>query len=199
MQEKWFVPASDFRNRKLWSDVLPCWLRLLRKYESATAAIDPDLAYWHGEQALTGLLATAASEAKGWGLQEFCASNKRSKKVNCHGDLWFGRGDASVTVEAKMCWRPGEKPQEKLKAAARKLKQLESGGAEEQWIALCYVVPCYKDPKAKARGSGDLRELDQWAQSCGIATALHLSQSKITSWRKRSYPGVLLLAKECTR
>src|SRR5262245_48235037 len=69
MQNREIVPES-FGYASVWSDVLASWLQFLERYEVASKEA-PDLAYWHVEQSLTGLLGAAAWSERGWSLEAF--------------------------------------------------------------------------------------------------------------------------------
>ena len=85
---------DEFPSRPFWVAVVRDWLRLLGDYEHAVPS-DADLAYWHGERPLTGLLGVAAWQIGGWSLEEFCADRKRKDSDETgkgRGDLWLGWG-----------------------------------------------------------------------------------------------------------
>jgi len=55
-----------------------------------------DIAYWYGERAISGLLASAAWMVRdGWSLEEFTGQRKKGRRKNASGkgDLWLGVGN----------------------------------------------------------------------------------------------------------
>ena len=85
------------------------WLQLLKTYETyeTKSDDDSDLAYWHGERPLTGLLAAAAWKISGWSLEEFGVRRKgpnsdHATEGRC--DLQWGLQESQTTVEAKIAW-----------------------------------------------------------------------------------------------
>lgn len=111
-----------------------------------------DIAYWYGERALTGLLASASWMVRdGWSLEEFTGQRKKGRRKNCSGkgDLWLGVGKNSYTMEAKVAWptqlRDVNKWKttvaKKLSKAGSQLNALDKPYRAGKPIAICYVVP----------------------------------------------------------
>jgi hypothetical protein len=195
-----YVPAQGFVNRTFWSELLDGWLRLVSRYESR-AGLEQDFSYWYNESPLTGLLGAAAWALKdGWSLQEFRAKRRGpSGKYLGRADLWVGCGTFGVTVEAKLCWverSPADAQVRNCLTAARgQLQALKETYRVGEPFSVCYVVPWYKGKDSKDIGRKALRELEKWSRKEKMATALHISD-KATEWRKREYPGVLLVARQ---
>lgn len=187
-------------QRQVWAKVLPAWKSLLRLHEERSFEENKsyDFAYWHGEEALTGMLAAAACKIGGWGLVEFNAANKRTKHEKCHGDIWFGYQGTSVTAECKICWRPMESPTEKLKESEKQFKRFdESTLLNTSLASICYVVPC-RTTKGKRTGISDLKTIFQKhrKRSSTVAAVLYISRQKAGAvWHGDEYPGVVLLAR----
>ena len=196
-----FIPES-FTNKTLWKDVLTCWLRFQVTYEKDV----DDVSYWHSEQALNGLLGAAVWGVKGWSLEEFSAGRgRRATKSNGRGDLWFGRGEEKVTVEAKICWidesvgNPEKQLLRTLRESQHQLEELEQDCKFGQLVSVSYVVPWFSKPKRKASGINALEILEQYSRSQGMATAKHVATIQDIEDKGRKYPGVLLVVKDQSR
>lgn len=180
------------------------WLELLHRYESGSGD-DFDVAYWHGERPLTGLLGAAAWMLQdGWSLEEFSTKRRfESHKSLGRGDLWFGRGKENSTVEAKIYWAGETIPTakkylvERLDEAAAQLRSIGKKNRNGSAVSLCFVVPWYDAPKGKTRGIDALTKLEQWARDKSLTTAKHIAaaNARITS-KGSEYPGVLLVARQ---
>jgi len=196
--------ADSFTQRSLWNDVLMQWLELLKRYESGSGD-DFDVAYWHGERPLTGLLGAAAWMLQdGWSLEEFSTKRKfESYKIHGRGDLWFGRDKENSTVEAKIYWA-GETIGtakkyllERLDEAAAQLRSLKKNNRNGDPVSVCFVVPWYDAPKGKTRGLETLAKLEKWAREESLTTAKHIAAANACITSKGSeYPGVLLVARQ---
>ncbi len=89
-----------------WKRLVEAWGDFLDRYEMLSRP-DLDVGYWHREESLTGLLASAAWKSGGAGLVEFSTERTRmlpEESGTGYGDayLWIGR--QWYTVEAKLCW-----------------------------------------------------------------------------------------------
>jgi len=187
----------------MWIELLDGWLSLVRSYENRTGFAQ-DFSYWYNESPLTGLLGAAAWKLKdGWSLQEFRAKRRGpSGKFVGRADLWVGCGATGATVEAKLLWVEGsladaQRDLMKCLAAAREqLQALKGTYRVGEPFSVCYVVPWYAGVDSKDEGRRALSELERWSrEDKRMATAIHRSD-KATEWRKREYPGVLLVAKQ---
>lgn len=90
-----------------WASLIDAWGRLLDQYEKFTNNTDHDVAYWHGENAVTASLASAAWQNGGAGLVEFDTMRQRlipTETGEGRGDAWLRVGEQWYTVEAKLCW-----------------------------------------------------------------------------------------------
>lgn len=135
------------------------WIQLLEKFaEMLDEYYDPrdpdDVAYWYGEQCLTGLLASAAwslRSRKGWALVEILETGKKRKERQV--DMWLGIDKdkkASFTVEAKSHPPTGGDPGKSVQsisteimAALEQLKKIPKKN-NYRWglpAAVCYIVP----------------------------------------------------------
>jgi hypothetical protein len=196
-----YVPPG-FGNRTLWSELLDGWLRLATRYENGVG-LEQDFSYWYNESPLTGLRAAAVWELKdGWSLQEFRAKRRGlSGKFLGRADLWVGCGASGATVEAKLCWVESSLVDAQrdlrgfLAAARAQLRALTKTNRVGEPFSVCYVVPWYKGEVGKDEGINALTELEKWLRTESMATAIHISD-KATKWRKREYPGVLLVARQ---
>lgn len=194
---------EQFPQRQFWTDLLNQWLGLLQRYESDKS----DVAYWHGERPLTGLLGAAGwMLPDGWSLEEFSTKRKsKSGKGTGRGDLWIGRGDYEATVEAKIYWVGGtistarDDVLKRLNEAAVQLRAVNKKNRAGDPVSVCYVVPWYDAPEGKDRGVLAINELEIWARGESLATAKHFAASGVRTKSKGSeYPGVLLVARKET-
>lgn len=127
--------------------VLKQFFRCLKEYE------DPkDIAYWYGERALTGLLASASWMTRtGWSLEEFTGLRRKSRRKNGSGkgDLWLGVGGKEYTIEAKVTWPTQVSNVSLWKTTVNKKLSRASGQLDAlahiyrcgKPLAVCYVVP----------------------------------------------------------
>jgi hypothetical protein len=133
---------------KEWVDLLKGFKKYLDRYRGDS----DDVAYWYGERALSGFLASVpwAAWAEGWSLEEFTGLRKDRKKQDRNpgkGDLWIGIGEKEFTVEAKVAWSNGpilttiNDVRNKLKEAKRQLDALDTKYRVGFPAAVCYVVP----------------------------------------------------------
>lgn len=147
MQKAEKLSAAYFPKRQIykeWVDLLKGFKKYLDWYKS-----DKDVAYWYGERALSGYLASAAWDfPDGWSLEEFTGLRKKGKKKSAgRGDLWIGTGKRTFTVEAKMAWLGGsiesaiKKIRDQLDAAGNQLDKLDSDYRLGVPTAVCYAVP----------------------------------------------------------
>ncbi len=202
MEDSVFVP-SGFDNQSLWSDLLKRWLTFLEAYERVCDSHnDSDLAYWHVEKSLTGLLGAAAWAINGWSLEEFSAERiAGSTRSAGHGDLWLGRERAIVTVEAKMCW---------IDHNVQEPEQCLRSGLAEGCAATCprprrpsrpacigrLHRSLVSKPKRRENGLKAITSLEEFAQRENCATAKHLAVAELIEDKGRKYPGVLLVARQ---
>ena len=203
MEDSVCVP-SGFSNRSLWTDLLTRWLAFLGTYKRVCDSHDdPDLAYWHVEKSLTGLLGSAAWAINGWSLEEFSTLRVTGDSTSTgHGDLWLGRDHADATVEAKMCWIDHNvQDQEKcvLDALGEARTQLVSLDPECQFgqlVSVCYIVPWYQKPKRGENGRKAIMSLQDFGREQGFVTAAHWAVSANIEDEGRKYPGVLLVGRK---
>jgi hypothetical protein len=191
------------RNRSSWTDGLPSSGR------TSALAIPPrdfDLAYWHVEESLTGLLGAAAWAINGWSLEEFCTGRVAGDSRSAgHGDLWLGREHANATIEAKMCWidhnvqEPEQCVLSGLAEARAQLYALDGDCQVGQLVSVCYIVPWYQKPKRRENGLKAIALLEGFARKADCATAKHLTAAENIEDEGRKYPGVLLVAREETK
>jgi hypothetical protein len=203
MEDSVSVP-SGFGNRSLWSDLLTRWLTFLGAYERVCDSHgDPDLAYWHVEKSLTGLLGSAAWAINGWSLEEFCTDRVAGDSTSAgHGDVWLGRDHADATVEAKMCWidhNVQDREKSVLDALGEARSQLNSLDPECQFgqlVSVCYIVPWYQKPKRGENGRKATLSLENFGRAQGFVTATHWAVTENIEDAGRKHPGVLLVARE---
>jgi len=200
MDQPVYVP-EQFPQREFWIDLLNKWCELLKRYEADKS----DVAYWHGERPLTGLLGAAAwTLSGGWSLEEFSTKRESgSGKGPGRGDLWIGRGESNATVEAKIYWVGGtiltakEDLGKRLDEAAEQLQAVGKKNREGDPVSVCYVVPWYDVPEGKDRGVKAINELETWARGESMVTAKHFAATDVRTKSKGSeYPGVLLVAEK---
>jgi len=194
------VPGK-FPQRQFWIDLLNKWRELLKRYEADKS----DVAYWHCENSLTGLLGAAGWMLPGgWSLQEFSTKRKStSRKGTGYGDLWIGRRESKATVEAKIYWVGGniatakEELRKRLDEAAEQLQAVSKKNREGDPVSVCYVVPWYDGDNGKDKGLKAIAKLEAWARDSSLATAKHFAPPGVRTTSKGSvYPGVLLVARE---
>lgn len=201
-----YIPP-EYRNQQMWRKLLIAWLDLVERYENREGQEEQDFCYWYNERPNTGVLSAAAWVAGGWGLEEFSAKRrKKGKKKTGRPDLWFGIGDTEAAIEAKIAWVAGtfaaarEKAKKMLAEAGTQLeglKRWERGEKGCQLVSVCFIVPYRKEQPEDGIGLGLLKDVQKWARSQGMATAIHISRkAKSTRPKKRNYPGVLLVAKQ---
>jgi hypothetical protein len=201
------ISAAYFPKRpihKEWVDLLKSFKKYLDWYRGGS----DDVAYWYGERALSGFLASAAWDA-GWSLEEFTGLRTDGRKQSSgKGDLWLGVGEGSkekaFTVEAKVEWSQGPIPttiqnvRKKLRAAKKQLDELDSVYRVGLPTAVCYVVP---DINMNGRNS-DQEHLNAFfseiptllASSRRVVGAFRYSGNHIPNDKGRAYPGLLVVA-----
>jgi hypothetical protein len=131
---------------RAWEKLIQKWGYLLDEYERlASADGAPDVAYWHHENTITGLLTTAAWQIGGAGIVQFSTGRVYEAPEESgigFGDAWIGVGERWYTVEAKLCWRPAD-IDSFLKLAAAQLETLPPESYQNtERLAVCYCVPC---------------------------------------------------------
>jgi len=165
-----------------------------------------DTGYWYGERALTGFLAAAAwSLPRGWSLEEFTGLRMSGKKKGSgRGDIWFGIGKKSYTVEAKAVW-PGSNvdnaikgAEAKLSDAASQLRQLHKAYRVGRPVAVCYIIPDLNS-KGRFADSATIREFfmkmpRQFSDSRTAVASLWYEKNP-PRYNGRIYPGVVLVAR----
>ncbi len=143
------IPDGD-----AWGRLMEAWGALLDRYQALTlSAPDPDVAYWHREESLTGLLATAAWQIEGAGVEgaglvEFSTTRTwplPEESGTGAGDAWLRIGDRWYTVEAKLCWS-SSRIRASLTQAKEDLGSLPESDRGEWGVAVCYCVPELKSP-----------------------------------------------------
>jgi len=185
-----------------WRRVLRRWGQLLDDY-SWVFERPRDQAYWHGERPLTGLLATAAWSARdGWALEEFGTPRGTGARRRAgRGDLLFGIGQHTFTVEAKMAWLTSNtagaqaKVTRKLSVAKRQLRSLDRSYCSGRLVALCFVAPYLT--RAAVRG-GVVEDLmaglpAQFAHD-PYGVAVYRPSGRLPEYSGRFFPGVMLIA-----
>ena len=135
-----------------WARLMETWGGLLDRYHAlALRAHDEDVAYWHREESLTGLLATAAWQIGGAGLVEFSTTRTwllPEESGTGAGDAWLLIGDRWYAVEAKLCWSSSG-IRASLTQAKDELGSIPEGDRGEWGLAVCYCVPELKSaPRA---------------------------------------------------
>jgi hypothetical protein len=146
-----YVPNDPFPTRLRrdgWGGLLRRWGTLLDQYERL-AGIGKDVAYWHGERALTGILAAAAWQIQGGGsLEEFVGRRgPQSHPRPGRGDAWIVTGGVWYCIEAKQYSVYGTPraairgTETRLRSAVRQLRDLSRDYKTDRALALCYVLP----------------------------------------------------------
>jgi len=136
-------------DKEGWADLIRAWGVLLDRYEELSAA-DYDVGYWHKENTLTALLASAAWQSGGAGLVEFETQRTRilpEQSGEGSGDAWLKIGKVWYSVEAKLCWTPDE-IEGNIQVAHDQLLTLPESHRADFGLALCYSVP---EIKGKSR------------------------------------------------
>lgn len=165
-----------------------------------------DTGYWYGERALTGFLAAAAwSLPRGWSLEEFTGLRvKGRKKGSGRGDIWFGIGKKSYTIEAKAIW-PGSNvdsaskgAEAKLGEAATQLRQLDKSYRVGRPVSICYIIP---ELASKGRFADSKTISEFFMQMPGrfsdsrTAVASFWYEKTPPRFNGRIYPGVVVVAR----
>lgn len=204
--ESVFVPES-FSYPETWRILLKEWISLIHNY-SVSDGKQRDIPYWYGERALTGLLSSAAWRIdNGWALEEFSTlRGQEDDKSTGRGDLWIGVSDKTFTVEAKLTWPDGnqetakKRVEKRLDEAKAQLKDIELSCQQGNPVSVCYVVPW---PKIKTKKVAEetlgnvelLKQLVDFFQTNGHATALFIPDGAPIIEEDRVYPGVALIAR----
>ncbi len=130
-----------------WSALIDSWGTNLDRYEELAG---DDFAYWHGEEALTASLVSAAHQAGGIGLAEFETQRIRRLREQSgkgSGDAYLCIGGNWYTIEAKLCWitQDAEMNMEAARTDLRTIRESDRAGAA---VAICYCVPEIKESSA---------------------------------------------------
>lgn len=201
-----------------WKPLLKVWMDLLADYEHLGEGSPPDVAYWYGERALTGTLATAAWRANGrwWALEEFLGIRiaEGKGKASGRGDLWVGLGrdgnrrrQASFTIEAKASYVGRgmngivASIEGRLKAAKTQLRSLDREFSVGYPMAICYHIPPVLKRRAAARTSVAI--FDEVTKTFAarpntIVGAYWHDLSSAPAHGKWYYPGVILVGQVFT-
>jgi|SRR5438093_839466 len=212
---KLYLPKNrPHPEQKKWIQLLAKFAELLDEYYNPR---DPDVAYWYGEQCLTGLLATAAwslRNQQGWALVELTASGrKKTKGVERSVDMWVGidkNKNSEFTVEAKYYRPPGDpfnavgSIYSKIKAARRYLRKLRKNHeiyCMDRTVAVCYIVPelsnlpAQEDINRIFKNSPDklLRELQQELGGAHIVLGSFSYKENFPRDGRYFYPGLIVV------
>jgi hypothetical protein len=199
------------RLLRTWATTMDAWCRVNR------ASGEHDLPYWYGERPLTGLLASAAWTLRGGhALEEFATVRGPIRRAGA------GRIDAYIVlnkvwyqIEAKMAWptdtsakgtqRAISRVSHALSQAADQLDDVDKTYYGNWGLAVCYVVPGIVWPKRspKPPAVSLLRDLARryTQRRMGIVACYtpppwaNLVDAGTKREARRSYPGVLLLAR----
>jgi hypothetical protein len=133
-----------------WTTVLLRMGLLLDRFERATQLVEstPDVAYWYGERALTGLLTAATWSIGGVALEEYCGKRDGDSGTNPgRGDAWLVLPNGRwYSIEAKVTG-PSDldhlvpSVRTKLARAAEQLRTIPDAYRGDSGVALCFVVP----------------------------------------------------------
>ena len=139
------MPLEGVRRKGVeWEGLVKAWGEILDRYEVLSADDGRDVAYWHSEDALTALLATAAWQIDaGAGLVQFSTVRRRATPEESgkgFGDAWLRLGQRWYAVEAKLCWAAHE-IKTSLELAIGDLWSLRPEDRAHGGLALCYCVP----------------------------------------------------------
>jgi hypothetical protein len=217
---------KDLRERRVagshrwlatgWSLLLKDWMDLLSEFEDTEHDAPLDVAYWYGERALTGTLATAVwrnKRPRRWALEEFLGLRVREgkKRASGRGDLWVGLGQdgkrprqASFTIEAKTSFMGRglegiiDSIEAKLKAAKAQLASLDPEYSSGYPMAVCYHIPAVLNRDASRRTSREIfrpvAEMFQ-RQPDTIVGAYWRGLANAPIHDKWHYPGVILVGR----
>jgi hypothetical protein len=114
---------------------LTSWLHVVREYTNRAPRDSqnrPDYCYWHRERSHVGFLATAAW-LNGWAvLQEW---SMKKGETSGRNDLWLGRGQAQLFIEAKHGWCRVDRQPEELEKEIKAKTDLARDSA-------CRIIQC---------------------------------------------------------
>lgn len=206
MDKRIIVPEKT-KLGLVWGKLLHEWLELINLYTSNPDDERPDVPYWYGERALTGLLSAAAWRLEdGWALEEFTALRGReTERGSGRGDLWLGVGDTVLTIEAKIHWPERDVSsaiqgiKEKLEVARKQLRNLAPDYQQGIAFSICYVVPWPRINSADSASRNAVALLDQVAEKFAAKNCMVAKYSFRSSPPEdagRVYPGVALVARE---
>ncbi len=139
-----------------WSELVDAWGKLLGDYARLVEP-EKDVAYWHNEQTITALLATAAWQTGGAGLVEGATHRVRllpEQSGSGAVDAWLKIGKHWYSLEAKLCWIADE-TKACVTAARSDLEALPADDRADCGIAVCYCVPATKGKMRDARRGDD--------------------------------------------
>ncbi len=176
-----------------WARLLRAWGRILDEYE-ARSVPEPDVAYWHSEQALTSLLAMAAWEVGGVGFVEFSTERRRDpaeEPVLGWGDAWLRVGTKWYAVEAKLCWGFSHL-EPSLALAVGDLWSLNPEDRAAGGLALCYCVP-----EVSGRASEEVvrRLARDGSLSAMFFVATYTPKGSVPTHEGFAYPGMLAVGR----
>lgn len=147
-----------------WRELLSAWAELLDQYQQlAEQSGDPDVAYWHSEPALTGMLVSAAWQSGGAGLVEFDTKRRRPDLDASGpglGDAYLLVGTKWYAVEAKLGWSIDE-ASEALNAAVTDLWSIRPADRAKCGLAVCFYTPQLSARPAAHVLEGEVRRLGE--------------------------------------
>ena len=192
------MPVESLRvpDREGWTSLIDAWGSLLDRYETATVA-DEDVAYWHREESLTALLATAAWQSGGIGVVEFETQRHRMLKEQSGagaGDAWLRVGKSWYALEAKLCWVPDE-IKSNLEAAQTDLSTLAPGDRADFGVALCYCVPSIKGKARDGLIATLARDLGRRFPESSLVVAYTTQRRPAPEHQGCAYPGLVMVGK----
>ncbi len=173
-----------------WKRLVEAWGDFLDRYEMLSRP-DLDVGYWHREESLTGLLASAAWKSGGAGLVEFSTERTRmlpEESGTGYGDayLWIGR--QWYTVEAKLCWSaPGIEAS--LVSARDDLLSLRAEDRAGRGLVLVYCVPAVRDRPRPGLIEQLGKDLTHQFPAADLVVAYTAKESP--TWGGYYYPGMV--------
>ncbi len=180
-----------------WTNLVHAWGVLLDQYErlaSQPPAADYDVAYWHGEQSITGTLASTAWQSGGAGIVEFETKRLRllpEQSGGGSGDAWLLIGKSWYTVEAKLCWIPDD-VRSSIEAARSQLDMLPQEDRVGAGVVLCYCVPEVRESRAGLI-DGLAGELARLYPNCELVVAYTPLRKQAQEHQGKTYPGMVVV------
>jgi hypothetical protein len=178
-----------------WASLIDTWGYLFDKYEKVSNP-DNDVAYWHGENALTASLASAAWQNGGAGLVEFDTKRQclnPAESGGGRGDAWLRVGDRWYTVEAKLCWSDTVK--NCLGDARTQLSMLPKEDRANVGLILCYCVPEFPPDAPQGTFATLAADLERRFEDAELFATYGPVAKMPPRYADKVYPGMVVVGK----